>query len=82
MGTACVECLGAEKYMTYRLERVRVMESSGQDSPEIELLRDRVMDLIEKRLELGTKGLSPGNIPFAMFNQKQTLSDKGMADTM
>ena len=26
MGMACVECLGAEKYMTYRLERVRVME--------------------------------------------------------
>jgi len=46
------------------------------------LLRDRVMDLIEKRLELGTKGLSPGTIPFAMFNQKQALSDKGMADTM
>lgn len=82
MGMACLECLGAEKYMTYRLERVRVMESSGQDSPEIELLRDRVMDLIEKRLELGTKGLSPGTIPFAMFNQKQALSDKGMADTM
>lgn len=26
MGMACVECLSAEKYMTYRLERVRVME--------------------------------------------------------
>ena len=26
MGMACLECLGAEKYMTYRLERVRVME--------------------------------------------------------
>ena len=54
MGMACVECLGAEKYRPYRLERVRVMESSGEDSPEIESLRDRLMDLIEKRLELGT----------------------------
>ena len=40
------------------------------------------MDLIEKRLELGIEGLSPGAIPFAMFKQKQALSDKGMADTM
>ena len=30
------------------------MESSGEDSPEIESLRDRLIDLIEKRLELGT----------------------------
>lgn len=82
MGMARVECLGAEKYRPYRLERVRVMESSGEDSPEIESLRDRLMDLIEKRLELGTEGLSPGRIPSALFNQKQALSDKGMADTM
>ena len=82
MGMARVECLGAEKYRPYRLERVRVMESSGEDSPEIESLRDRLMDLIEKRLELGTEGLSPGTIPSALFNQKQALSDKGMADTM
>ena len=61
MDMARVECLGAEKYRPYRLERVRVMESSGDDSPEIESLRDRLMDLIEKRLELGTEGLSPGN---------------------
>ena len=79
---ACVECLGAEKYRPYRLERVRVMESSGEDSPEIESLRDRLMDLIEKRLELVTEGLSPGTIPSALFNQNQALSDKGMADTM
>ena len=58
------------------------MESSGEDSPEIESLRDRLMDLIEKRLELGTEGLSPGTIPSALLNQKQALSDKGMADTM
>ena len=38
MGMARVECLGAEKYRPYRLERVRVMESSGEDSPEIESL--------------------------------------------
>jgi len=82
MGMACVECLGAEKYRPYRLERVRVMESSGHDSPEIESLRHRLRDLIEKRLELGTEGLSPGTIPFALFNQKQALSYKGMADTM
>ena len=31
MGMACMECLGAEKYRPYRLERVRVMESSGDD---------------------------------------------------
>ena len=82
MGMARVECLGAEKYRPYRLERVWVMESSGEDSPEIESLRDRLVDLIEKRLELGTQGLSPGTIPSALFNQKQALSDKGMADTM
>ena len=58
------------------------MESSGDDSPEIESLRHRLRDLIEKRLELGTEGLSPGTIPFVLFNQKQALSDKGMADTM
>ena len=81
MGMACVECLGAEKYRPYCLERVRVMESSGDDSPEIESLRDRLMDLIEKRLELGTEGLSPRMIPSALFNQKQA-SDKVMADTM
>ena len=82
MGMACVECLGAEKYRPYRLERVRVMESSGDDSPKIELLRDRLIYLIEKRLELGTEGLLPGKIHLALFNQKQALSDKGMADTM
>ena len=49
MGMASVECLGAEKYRPYRLERVRVMESSGEDSPEIESLRDRLMDLIGKK---------------------------------
>ena len=31
MGMARVECLGAEKYRPYRLERVRVMESSPED---------------------------------------------------
>ena len=46
------------------------------ESTEIESLRDRLMDLIEKRLELGTEGLSPGTIPSAFFNQKQALSDK------
>ena len=63
MGMARVECLGAEKYRPYRLERVRVMESSGEDSPEIESLRDRLMDLIEKRLELGPKGCRLGRFP-------------------
>ena len=77
MGMACVECLGAEKYRPYRLERVRVMESSGEDSPEIESLLDRLMDLIEKRLELGTQGLSPGTIPSALFNQKHTPVGQG-----
>ena len=71
MGMARVECLGAEKYRPYRLERVRVMESSGEDSPEIESLRDLLMDLIDKRLELGAEGLSPGMIPSALFNQNR-----------
>jgi len=63
MGMACVECLGAEKYRPYRLEGVRVMESSGEDSPEIESLRDRLIDLIEKGWNLGPKGCRRGRFP-------------------
>ena len=62
MGMARVECLGARSIgpIVWRESGDGVVR---EDSPEIESLRDRLMDLIEKRLELGTEGLSPGTIP-------------------
>lgn len=82
LGLKRVRCLGAESYKPYRMERVEVLPNDGEEAESVPVLVGRLRELIEDRLEHGTKGLQSQSLSSAIMASNALTPELLMNDAM
>jgi len=67
LGVKRIQCVGAARYKPYRVERVEPLDTTGEEVPEIPLLRDRLLTMVKDYLGQGMDGDIPPALPGMML---------------
>lgn len=75
LGLKRIQCTGAARYKPYRVERVEPLDSTGEETPEISRLRDRLLTMVKDRLGQGMDGEFPSSLPGMMLQSPLGIPD-------
>ncbi len=79
LGLKRIQCVGAARYKPYRVERVEPLDTTGEEVPEIPLLRDRLLTMVKNRLGQGMDGNIPSALPGMMLQSPVVPPDTGLS---
>ena len=79
LGLKRIQCVGAARYKPYRVERVEPLDTTGEEVPEIPLLRDQLLTMVKDCLGQGMDCDIPFTLPGMMLQSPVVPPDTGLS---
>jgi len=79
LGLKRIHCVGAARYKPYRVERVEPLDTTGEEVPEIPLLRDQLLTMVKDCLGQGMDCDIPFTLPGMMLQSPVVPPDTGLS---